>query len=1020
MFRLIILILLLTLWIPGGKVLADIINVPDDFETIQAAINEAEDSDTVLVHPGEYVENIDFEGRDIVVMGNPDDPSEVVIDGDENGSIVTIANGESDEAVLVGFTITRGSGYDVVQDVWHNFYGGGIYCQESNPVIRNCHIIDNHQPAGEYNNGWGGGIACRSADPVIDCCLISNNSALNKGGGVFGDDYSQPEITNCTIMENSIGEGEGGVMAGGGIYGTGMVISECVINGNTALVRGGSGGGIYGAGNTILRCQITGNRAGTGGGLVLILHNTIEGCTIAENANGGIFCWNSDAEFLDCWIINNGSEDRIYAGGGVRILNPSPITGNSPTFSRCVISGNSAGENGDGGGIYCWWDAAPRFDYCLFNENYPEAIYCRTGTITLMNCTLNSNPPYPYYRPAIISGGNLLVVDNSILWNPAEAISISGETELVVSFSCVVGGRDGIIYNGGEVNWGDGNIDEDPLFVDPDEGDYHLTTDSPCIDTGDPESHEDPDGTRADMGAYYFHQIGQYIDVPLDYETIQEAIDAAEDGDTVLVHPGTYVENIDFIGKDIVVGSLYLTTNDTAYIDSTVIDGDSSGSVVRFDNGEGEDAVLAGLTIQNGSGEVGDEAPCGGGIYVKDGCPTISHCLIADNSADLGGGIFCFMVGGIPVYGPIIINCNIGDNTAHHGGGIYCNGRFDVNIRNCTINGNSAENNGGGIYINWYSSVILEDCIINGNNSGEAGGGIYCAFSLLDINDLEMAYNESGFQAGAIYCRQSSSTLARSLLLANTTGERCGGIVLDNLSTMEVTNVTFTLNWAEMVRCGIHLRAGSEATVVNSIFWRNWPAQICFGEGDRSLVTISHCDVEEGEDGIIGDGDVNWLDGNIDEDPQFVNTDEGDLNLAAGSPCIDAGTAFFVWEQDTLVNLTPDDYIGNAPDMGAFESEFTDVEDGHVELPDEFRLHPAFPNPFNSATELRFDLPIASRVTLKIYDLTGREVLILTDNQFVAGRYRLTWSASDVPSGIYLARLEANSYKQMAKLVLVR
>ena len=84
---------------------------------------------------------------------------------------------------------------------------------------------------------------------------------------------------------------------------------------------------------------------------------------------------------------------------------------------------------------------------------------------------------------------------------------------------------------------------------------------------------------------------GNIIDVPEDHETIQGGIDASEDGDTVLVQPGTYEVNIDFDGHEIVVGSLFITTGEEAYIDSTIIDGRDSSNVVRFDNEEGENTT---------------------------------------------------------------------------------------------------------------------------------------------------------------------------------------------------------------------------------------------------------------------------------------------------------------------------------------------------------------------------------------------------------------------------------------------
>ena len=137
------------------------------------------------------------------------------------------------------------------------------------------------------------------------------------------------------------------------------------------------------------------------------------------------------------------------------------------------------------------------------------------------------------------------------------------------------------------------------------------------------------------------------INVPSDPPTIQSGIDFASEGDTVLVAGGTYYENINYNGKNIVVGSLFLTTQDTSYISSTIIDGNQSGSVVYFTNGSDSTAVLSGFTIQNGSR----------GITIY-GSPKLENVIIADNSSAFGGGILVHEGSH-----PVLVNCILWNNS---------------------------------------------------------------------------------------------------------------------------------------------------------------------------------------------------------------------------------------------------------------------------------------------------------------------------------------------------------------------
>ncbi|NQV15823.1 T9SS type A sorting domain-containing protein [bacterium] len=218
----------------------------------------------------------------------------------------------------------------------------------------------------------------------------------------------------------------------------------------------------------------------------------------------------------------------------------------------------------------------------------------------------------------------------------------------------------------------------------------------------------------------------------LPFASIQMGIDVSVDGDTVLVQPGTYVENINFNGKNIVVGSLFLTTQDTSYISQTIIDGNQSGSCVQFISGETSSAVLDGFTITNGNGTiVNGSQRFGGGIYSYNSSnPTIQNCIITGNSAGggSGGGISCWYASAT------IKNCIIRNNSNH---GISNAFGAGVSVDNCIINNNYGSDYGGGISAGGGSSPIIINCtIVNNDSYHHTSTGIYAISGGTVINSI--------------------------------------------------------------------------------------------------------------------------------------------------------------------------------------------------------------------------------------------------------------------------------------------
>jgi len=279
--------------------------------------------------------------------------------------------------------------------------------------------------------------------------------------------------------------------------------------------------------------------------------------------------------------------------------------------------------------------------------------------------------------------------------------------------------------------------------------------------------------------------MGAIIQVPADYLTIQAGINAAVNGDTVLVADGTYKgtgnKDLDFNGKAITVQSENGPEN-------TIIDCENDGRGFYFHSGEGNNSVVSGLTITNGWAHTFLYSGNGGGIEILNSSPSIINCIIIMNKADLyGGGIYCNSAS------PIITNCTVSQNTCTNGGaGIYLNESFP-NIDNSTINENGTTNGSAGIQCNYSSPSISNSninknsgvgiycyfsspTIINCNINENLSGGIYLYESSPNISGTTINFNQNNTDGGGIYCFNSSPTMSNSIIKGNESAGRGGGI----------------------------------------------------------------------------------------------------------------------------------------------------------------------------------------------------------------------------------------------------
>ena len=437
------------------------------FATIQQGVDVANDMDTVYVSNGVYEGGIVISNKAISLIGESREQTKII--QPISSPQISIVDCQTGTTRVENFIIKRGSSY----------YGGGIYTSGS--------IVEINSVDFSYNSSSSHGAAINSIESTVKVqnSTFSHNESNYLGGAIYVDPLTTCEIYNSSFDNNEALWGGAIATVGGGK----LLVEGCNISFNTALGNNpnpnedyptfGGGGGIYHEWSDSLEIydsEITNNTAatGAGGGIAVYLSNdvTIDNIVLSDNSSsgpnypsggGGVAFYRADnVLFENSTIANNVSNHN--SGGGIFLGSESGQASIvvHATFNRLTIVNNSALS---GGAIFCW-SAILNLYHSTLAQNEASNIEWSGGGLASHYVT----------EPNIISS---LFYDNT----PNSIHNGYPYTPVLVAYSLV------------QEQWvGAGNLTNvDPLFCDPDSGDYSLAENSPCVGAGEGGSN---------MGAY--------------------------------------------------------------------------------------------------------------------------------------------------------------------------------------------------------------------------------------------------------------------------------------------------------------------------------------------------------------------------------------------------------------------------------------------------------------------------------------------------------------------------------------
>lgn len=465
--------------------------------------------------------------------------------------------------------------------------------------------------------------------------------------------------------------------------------------------------------------------------------------------------------------------------------------------------------------------------------------------------------------------------------------------------------------------------------------------------------------------SFNFQAKAAVKNVPAQYATIQAAINAASNSDTVLVQPGTYYENISFRGKNIVLTSKFYQSNDYSIIQTTIINGSTpafpdTASCIVISRHEDSTAVVQGFTITGGKGtKWTDEHGAGvfregGGILVAYSNPTIQNNIITNNHCVLDLTVVSTGGGGM----------RIGD--------CYCR------VFNNIVSGNSARY-GAGIVLNYSGGEYRNNVVCKNFGAQEFGAG-------------------AGFWINSNYSRPRI-----------------------------IENNTIVSNSALSGIPGILGFVGVQGILRNNIVWGNTSPTT--GQIAGNSLTVRYCNVQGGFNGAGNiNVDPQFDSANYYLRSSSFCIDKGDSSVIYNDPVDSGNPSMAKWPSRGTIRNDIGAYGGPGSKVIA-NNIVKIKSHGINFSPEKFELKQNFPNPFNPATVIEYSINQDSYVSLKVFDVLGNEITTLADGRQTPGVYDVEFSQnsmkSNLPSGIYFYRLsvftnESKQYADTKKMILTK